>query len=204
MRKKRNRKKYFSSKFSYTYGEFLVLLPCCRESHQLSLLDALGKAERPEYLLGKPVPQNLNTITYGQLDDLSRAAQSADPAARCIEVIMGLTSEQIYSLNIWDVYGFINFCTKELERINKLFLSIHTVHTSEEKSAGVDQLKFGTFGVVDWYARRMGITNQDEVYDVAWVRIFTCMKNDNMQNQYERRLRDIYIQNATNRRGIRR
>lgn len=189
------------SQFSYTYREFMTLFPCCRESHQLNLLDKLWKAEKPNFLLGKEVPQNFNTITYGQLDDLSRARDFDDPAARCLEVIMGFSKEQIYSLDVWDVFGFANFCLKELERINKLFSSIKQNHTSEELSAGIEDLNFGTFGVVDWYARRMGITNQDEVYGVAWIRIYTCMKNDNLQNLYERRLRDQYLktQNAKSR-----
>lgn len=197
MQKKRLRRakkaKRRISQFSYNYREFLTLFPCCRESHQINLLDRLWKAEKPNFLLGKEVPQNFNTITYGQLDDLSRAKDYDDPAARCLEVIMGFTRQEIYSLDVWDVFGFASFCQKELERINKLFSSIKQHHTSEEVAAGIEDLHFGTFGVVDWYARRMGITNQDEVYGIAWIRIYTCMKNDNLQNQYERRLRDQYI-----------
>lgn len=192
-KKKRKRGQKGVRKYSYNYGEFLTLLPCCRESHQLNLMDQLSTAERPPYLLGKKVPENLNTITYGQLDDLARAAESEDPAAECISIIMGLDTKEIHSLDVWEVFGFINFCRKELERINALFESIKPNFTSKEIAAGVKNLKFGTFGVADWYARRMGITNQDEVFSVAWVRIYTCMKNDNQQNDYERRLREQYL-----------
>lgn len=201
MRKiKRKGRRKTVRKYSYTYGEFLTLIPCCRESHMEKLLDALRGAARPAFLCGKEVPANFNTITYGQLDDLARAATSDDPAAQSISIIMGLDKEQIYSLNVWDVFGFINFCEKELNRINKLFSSIKPKLSSKEIAAGVKELNFGTFGVVDWYARRMGITNQDEVFSVAWVRIYTCMKNDNMQNNYERRLREQYINNNNKKR----
>ena len=179
----------------YTYKDFLTLFQCCRESHQATLLEKLSKAKRPAFLFEKEVPENFNTITYGQLDDISRAASTPDPAIRCIEIITGLKRAEIYKLNVVDVFGFLNFCKDEINRINKLFLSIKPKYSSEEVSAGVEELNFGTFGVIDWYAKRMGITNQDEVYDVAWIRIYTCMKNDNMQNLYERRLREQYIQN---------
>lgn len=199
-KRKRKRGQRKARKYSYNYREFLTLFPCCRESHQQNLLNQLWKAEKPQYLLGHKVPENFNTITYGQLDDLSRAKDCDDPVARCLEVIMGLSMAQINSLNVWDVFGFASFCLKELERINKLFHSIKQNHTSEEIAAGIEDLNFGTFGVVDWYAKRMGITNQDEVYQVAWIRIFTCMKNDNLQNEYERRLRDQYIKSNVNKR----
>ena len=160
-KRKRKRGQRKVRKYSYNYREFLTLFPCCRESHQQNLLNQLWKAEKPQYLLGQKVPENFNTITYGQLDDLSRAKDCDDPVARCLEVIMGFSMAQINSLNVWDVFGFASFCLKELERINKLFLSIKQNHTSEEIAAGIEDLNFGTFGVVDWYAKRMGITNQD-------------------------------------------
>mgnify|MGYP007070193940 CR=1 FL=1 len=37
-----------------------------------------------------------------------------------------------------------------------------------------------------------GITNQNEVRSVAWVRIFQCMKNDAMRNNFERKLSEQY------------
>ena len=176
-----------------TYGEFLVLLPCCTEEHQKELLELLSHAERPAFVCGKETPANLNMITYGQLDGLSRIANTADPAAEVFKILMGIEAPQVYTLNVFDVFGFMNFVKEEVNRINKLFQEIAPSHTSEEIAAGVEDLNFGTFGIIDWYARRMGITNQDEVYSVAWVRIYTCMKNDNEQQEYEKRLNKQYI-----------
>ena len=39
----------------------------------------------------------------------------------------------------------------------------------------------------------MGITNQNEVREVAWVRIYRCMYNDAMSNNYERKLSQQYM-----------
>ncbi len=176
-----------------TYGEFLVLLPCCLEEQQKELLDTLSHAEKPAFVCGKETPANLNTITYGQLDDLSRIANGKDPAAEVFKILMDIEPQQVYQMNVFDVFGFMNFVREEVTRINKLFVGISASHSSEEIAAGIEDLNFGTFGIIDWYARRMGITNQDEVYSVAWVRIYTCMKNDNEQSEYEKRLNKQYI-----------
>ena len=92
-----------------TYGEFLVLLPCCTEEHQKELLELLSHAERPAFVCGKETPANLNMITYGQLDDLSRIANTADPAAEVFKILMGIEAPQVYTLNVFDVFGFMNF-----------------------------------------------------------------------------------------------
>lgn len=198
---KKNRRRNRNKSELTTYGEFLVLLPLCHNDHQAELLKQLKSAKRPAFILGKEVPANLNTITYGQLDDFSRIDQdNEDPAAKVFAILIGITPEQVYKLNVFDVFGVINFVRAELERINKLFSSIKVTHTPEEIAAGVEDLNFGTFGVIDWYAKRMGITNQDEVYSVAWIRIYTCMKNDNEKVEYEQRLNKQYIEKAKRKR----
>lgn len=176
-----------------TYGEFLVLFSCCTKDHQQELLDTLSHAKRPAFAAGKETPTTLNMITYGQLDDLSRISADNDPAVRVFKILMDIEAPQVYQMNVFDVFGFMNFTKEEVKRINKLFSDITSSHTSEELAAGIEDLNFGTFGVIDWYARRMGITNQDDVYSVAWVRIYTCMKNDNEQSEYEKRLNKQYI-----------
>lgn len=198
--KKSKRKSKFKMKPT-TYGEFLILLPLCHKDHQEELLQTLKQAKRPAFVLGKEVPENLNTITYGQLDDFSRIDdENEDPAVKVFSILLGLEAVDVYQLNVFDVFGMLNFVREELERINALFSSIKVTHSSEEIAAGVEDLNFGTFGVIDWYAKRMGITNQDEVYNVAWIRIYTCMKNDNDKAEYEQRLNKQYIEKSKRRR----
>lgn len=197
-RRRRNNKKIVKPT---TYGEFLILLPLCHKDHQSELLETLKQAKRPAYACGKEVPADLNTITYGQLDDFSRIGQSeGDPAVKVFSILLGLEAPQVYELNVFDVFGVLNFVRSELERINALFDAIQPTHSSEEIAAGIEDLNFGTFGVIDWYAKRMGITNQDEVYNVAWIRIYTCMKNDNEKAEFEQRLNKQYIEKAKRRR----
>lgn len=188
-----SRKQKNTTRRQYSYGEFLVLYPCCGEVQRTELLQDLRKAECPKFLSRKEVPQNLNTVNYGLLDDLRSVASKQDPIAETINLILGISYEDIYKQNVYDVFGFANFVKKEIELINKLFSSLKVNYSSQEIAAGVKDLDFGSFGIIDWYARRMGITNQNEVREVAWIRIYNCMKNDTEQNNYERRLRKQYI-----------
>lgn len=178
---------------SISYGEFLVLIQCCKEEHQMELMEILSNAPKPDYISGMEVMSNLNMITYGELDDLSRIGSNDDPGAKILNILLDIDPVDAYQINVFDVFGFLNFVKEEVLRINTLFANIKATHTSEEVAAGIENLNFGTFGVVDWYARRMGITNHDEVYSIPWIRIYTCMKNDNEKSEYESRLHKQYM-----------
>lgn len=177
----------------YTFHEFMLLFPFCTKERQEELVEILANEPCPMFLGGKRVPSDLNGVSYGLLDDLHGISErGSDPTPEAIKILLGLKIEEIAKLPIEEVYGFRNFLVRELERINNLFAEIKVNYSSEEISAGVNNLSFGSFGVLDWYAKRMGITNQNEVRDVAWVRIYTCMANDTSQNNYERRLNKQY------------
>ena len=193
MKKRRYKTRRTRTQRRYTYGEFLTLFPCCSRAHQKELLETLDKATCPKFLDGKEVPENLFAISYGKLDELRNASNKVDPGAECIKIILGIDLERIYRLNVFDVFGFARFCKEQIEKINNLFSALKINYSPEEVAAGVKDLQFGSFGVLDWYAKRMGITNQNEVLDVAWIRIYNCMKNDTEQNNYERRLRKQYL-----------
>lgn len=193
MKRNRRRNKRPRTQRRYTYGEFLILFPCCCKAHQKELMATLEKAECPGFIFGKEVPKDLYAISYGKLDELRNASTALDPGAECLRILLGIKPEHVYQLNVFDVFGFARFCKEQIEKINTLFASLKIHYSPEELAAGVKDLKFGSFGVLDWYAKRMGITNQNEVRDVAWIRIYNCMKNDTEQNNYERRLRKQYL-----------
>lgn len=183
-----------------TYGEFLLLLPLCSDDHQNELVERLRAQDCPKRLCGKDVPESLNTISYGVLDDLQSACSTEDPFGECAKVLLGIDPTSLVDEDVNDVFGFASFVTRELERINKLFASIKPSYSPEEKEAGIERLNFGSFGVLDWYAKRQHIPNQNDVRDVSWVRIYQCMKNDNEQNEYERRLSKVYERKAKRKR----
>ena len=175
-----------------SYKDFLTLFPYAKKEVQEDLLARLKNQPRPENLCGKPVPNDLNGITYGALDDLRTSAGGDDPVGACAKTLLGIEPSELFDEDVNDVFGFASFITTELERINKLFKSIRVHYSKEEIAAGIRELDFGSFGVLDWYAKRMGITNQNEVRSVAWVRIFQCMRNDAMRNNFERKLSEQY------------
>lgn len=175
-----------------SYGTFLILCAECREEHRKELIGRLQKQPCPDTLCGKDVPESLNAISYGTLDDLQSASTSKDPLVETCKILLGVTAEEVSNEDVNAVFGFANFVTRELLRINKMFSSIKPSYSNEEKQAGIDSLNFGAFGVLDWYAQRMHIANQNAVRDIAWVRIWQCMKNDNDRNEFERRLSKVY------------
>lgn len=183
----------------YCYRDFLTLFPLCTDENRNNIIAVLNAQERPNFVAGVKVMADLNSITYGQLDDLSRIKTSPDPLAAAFEILLDVTIADIYALPVTNVFGFGNFVTKEVERINKLFSDITLEHTADEVSAGINELNFGSFGVLDWYARRMRISNQNEVRSVPWVRIYTCMKNDTAQVAYERRYNQVIINKSKSR-----
>lgn len=176
-----------------SYKDFLVMLPYCAKDVQNDLLERLKSQPRPTFLCGVEVPKNLNTLSYGTLDDLRSATAAEDPISECVRILLGVNTMELMDADVNDVFGFLSFVKSELEKINKLFSDIKHTYSKEEEAAGVRDLDFGSFGVLDWYAKRMGITNQNDVRDVAWVRIYQCMKNDNMQSEFERRLHRQYM-----------
>ena len=175
-----------------TYGKFLQFFPLCTKEKQTELLERLRKQPLPQVLCGKQVPSTLNTLSYGELDDLQTSASSQDPIGETAKILLGVKSEELFAEDVNVVFGFSNFVTSEIMRINKIFASIKPSYSQEERAAGIESLNFGSFGVLDWYAQRMHIANQNEVRDIAWVRIYQCMKNDNDKNEFERRLYQIY------------
>lgn len=175
-----------------SYGDFLMFFGLCKKEVQDNLIEVLREQECPYSLCDKKIPKDLGSITYGQLDDLQTAINAEDPLADTCKILLGIERKNLLEEDVNDVFGFLNFVTKEIDRINKLFSSIKVNYSSEELEAGVKDLQFGAFGVLDWYAQRMHIANQNDVRNIAWVRVFQCMKNDNERNEYERRLSKIY------------
>lgn len=193
-------KKKVTLKRSYSYYEFLHLLPFCSDDTKEKILNQLDKAEKPDIFCGVRVPDNLNEISYGLLDDLANLSKrnEGDPMAEAICLILKVKTEEVYEANVFDVFGLSSWIGKEVQHINKLFERISPNYSPEEVAAGVKSLNFGSFGVLDWYANRQRISDQNAVRDVAWVRIYTCMKNDNAKAEFSKRLNKQYQQKIRN------
>ena len=182
-----------------TFGEFVAVYDCltdeCREENK----EILNNAEKPEYIFGKKVPEDLKFITFGQYSDLCDVfsqEQNLSIFSEVAKILFDVTDEEINEAAVQDIWGLSIFAAKEIGNINNLFGEIRMDYTEQEKKAGIEKLQFGTFGILDWYARRMGIHDQNLVNNEKWVRIYQCMKNDMEDAKYQRRLQKVYEQEA--------
>ncbi len=177
---KRNKKRTPFKDFMFMQSAGFVTFPTQKE---------LDELPRPDVLCGVTTPTTLNDLTMGQLAELLTAG--TEDIFKVIKSIIGVDAESVLKEPYERVIGFLNFVTREAQRIGDLFKSIKTAYTTEQIAAGVDDLNFGIFGTIDWYARRMGIHDHDEVMKVCWVRIWQCAKNDADTAAYDKRLNEI-------------
>lgn len=179
------------------FVQFVALMPYMTEG----TIKALIFLPCPRTFGKREVPQSLQMVTFGTLTELQQAAKDNDYLKTCcklVSVLTGVKPEIVASRRASDVLGICNMVQTEMERIGKLFQSLQTDKTSDEQAAGIDKLDFGTFGIVDWYAKRMGIIDHEEVFKTPWARIFQCMKIDHEQGEFEKRYRKI-IENRSKR-----
>lgn len=175
-------------------NEFLLLYPIAENREEVD--EQLKNLPRPYVMLGKAVPENLNEITLGELimlqHTMTNAPNDYERIKGCALIILhkditeDITAEHFFGFGMWVV--------RELQRISKLFESLKSIPSEEERQAGIERLNFGFFGTLDWYCRRMGITDHSDAEKVPWVRVYKCMEIDSKTNEYERRLRKIYAQ----------
>lgn len=151
----------------------------------------VGKYSRPRYVGNEPTPVDLNALTIGQLIDLSALEDNNESVYKVVETVLGMKRTDIDRARAVDVVRFVGWVSSEVEKINKIFESSDMKPTQQEKRAGIEALKFGLFGMLDWYAIRMGISDHDEVLGTPWLRIYKCMDMDNKKRAYEIRLQKV-------------
>lgn len=183
-------------KVRLSYRDFLLFHHCTKTAYNNELIERLNNQPPPTSLCGHECLQTLNEVSYGTLDAMQRISEEEDFACAIIKILLDVDAEEVMKEDVNKVWGFVMLVKREIERINKLFASIKQTYSDDEIRAGVKNLSFGTFGVLDWYARRMGIADQTQVMDIGWIRIYQCMKNDNDKAEYERRLSDIHLKKS--------
>jgi len=171
------------------FGMYLFLLSVGRLDAPFDEL--FMQLVRPDMVFGKKVPQDLNDLTFGELLRLQEITDNTLftlPA----KVLLKVSEERVMEEEAIKVLSFSSFVVQELKRIGQVFASTNVPPTPEEIKAGVDKLDFGPFGLIDYYAKRMGIQDHDKVLRFPWVRVYKCLEMDAKKNVYERNLREIY------------
>jgi hypothetical protein len=154
----------------------------------------------PVRVCGREVPKNLNDLTIGQLIRISNASRDDIAFVFCREILGIDSKKKVVRTPARVVVPFLFWTAKEIERITKMFNSLKVNYTNDELQAGVKKLDSGSFGILDWYATRMGYKDHNEVMNVPWLRIWQCTKIDTDINNYNRRLHDIMTARINNQR----
>lgn len=172
------------------FVQFVMLMPFMTEE----TIQTLVLIPPPKKFCKRDIPDTLQLVTFGMLTELQQTAKENDYLGTCcrlVSVLTGVDEKVVASRRAYDVLGIVNMIQSEMARIGKLFSSLQTEHSSDELAAGIDKLEFGTFGLVDWYAKRMGIIDHEEVFNTPWARIWNCMRIDHEQGEFEKRYRKI-------------
>lgn len=175
-----------------TIKEFLVI---GNMTDSGKVQECLERLQRPFAVAGVQTPATLNDLNMGQLMQLQGIRTDRDFIFIPCQVLLGLPECSVIKSDASEVLGFCYWVAKEVERINKLFASASVPPTPEEVKAGADGLNFGMFGLVDYYALRMGITDHEAVERVPWVRVYKCLDMDARRIMVDRRLRKILMKN---------
>lgn len=147
---------------------------------------------KPRYVGDKIVPNDLNDLTFGQVVELQGIQEVNSMFIVPLRVILGMSTDEVMQSSATEVVRFAAWAAREMERINKLFASTNRKPTDKERKAGIESLRFGIFGTVDYYAQRMGIKDHEEVMSVPWMRVYKCLQIDSEKAKYELRLRKVY------------
>ena len=154
-------------------------------------IDALKEIACPARVGTTEAPQDLNDITLGQLIQLEAIAAEKGVFAAIAEVLLDKDEAWAMKAPAMEMLGLRNMVVAEQDRIAALFASLTRDHTAAEIMAGIENLNFGMFGLADWYARRMGISDHDDAFNTPWLRIWQCRKNDIEESEYKERLQKI-------------
>lgn len=150
------------------------------------------RLSKPKFVGDNVVPSDLNELTFGQIVKLQEIQKMEEMFIAPPQVIFGMSIDEVMNADAAEVVRFAAWVAREMVKINKLFASTNRKPTEKERKAGIESLKFGIFGTVDYFALRMGIRDHEEVMSVPWIRVYKCLQIDSEKAKYEQRLRKVY------------
>ncbi|WP_291584058.1 hypothetical protein [Bacteroides sp.] len=173
-----------------TVKEFMILVDVIDNPDEV--MGQINKLPKPDRIGKYVVPVSLDDISIGQLIELQSIVNIEELLFVPCRILFKLKDLEILKFPVEQLLGLYMWVMKEVERINKLFASTNISPTTEEIRAGIEKLSFGMFGLIDYYAIRMGITDHELVMSIPWTRVYKCMDIDAQKTRYERRLREVY------------
>jgi len=163
------------------------------DSEIKGLFEKLEKKGSPSMIQKKIVPKDLDDLTFAELVEIQKPRTFENILFAFPEVILDIKKNELMNAKAFDVIRFMYFVINEINRIQELFQKIQYKPSPEEISAGINNINNGPFGIIDWYARRMGIIDHDfAAQTTKWIIIYQCLKIDNETAIYGKRLRNEY------------
>ena len=146
-----------------------------------------GDYPRPPFVGSAETPQSLDSLSFGQLIELSRLNGTKNIFYDICRIVLQMAPEEVNDARAVDVVCFVGWVTGEVTKINERFKRLNNKPSQTEKRAGIDKLNFGLFGLMDKYAQRMHIQNHDDVLAVPWIRVYRCVEMDIETDKYQKR-----------------
>lgn len=151
------------------------------------------ESERPDFINGNKVPDSLDSITYSQRIDLQDIKSESDMLFKPCEILFNLPKNEILSLSVQQVVGLSLWVVKELNRMSKREENtLNYKPEPEELRAGISDLKFGAFGIIDSIVKSRPVYTHEEVLQLSCAKVYAMQLIDHKQRMFEKRLRKEY------------
>ncbi|MFV0469745.1 MAG: hypothetical protein ACK5MK_12555 [Dysgonomonas sp.] len=176
-----------------SYKEFLLMVEVFHlgEKEMEQIFDKVK-----DYPLKKEFDFSFDDMEFGKLCQLQSMKTGADLFVQSFWILLEIAESDLLMHRAVDCLRFVLHVKTQMERITKLFNAIQYTPSSDEMLAGIGKLNHGFFGTADWYARRMGITDHEQVFQTNWMRIYKAMKIDFDNNNFEQNYRRVIEQKS--------
>ena len=171
-----------------TFKEWMVRAEFSDDTERLKM----EEFTRPSRVGKVKTPESLDEMTIGQMVEMSNCKNGREMFYSVCRVLLGMDDAKTDGCRAVEVVRFVGWVLGQVKVINELFDRAKIKPTSEELRAGIEKLHFGIFGMIDWYALRMGITDHEEVMSVPWGRVYKCLDMDTKKREFEKRLVKVY------------
>ena len=162
--------------------------------------ERLAKIPCPKRIAGHQAPKDLNGLTMAQLISLWSIPNEKSILSDSLAAVFGYHINQrrcarkekrirrhAQYIRIGKAVGWCNFIQSELLRIKEMWSRCEVPIEALDKQAGVEQLNFGFFSILDAYAQRQHISDPDEVLKVQWVKVWQSLLKDAETFKFQRR-----------------
>ena len=148
---------------------------------------------KPESVGGHKLPENLDSISYGQRLDLMEMKTDEDAIFMPCEILFKMTRHQILSESIYKIAALSKWVVSELNRMTEREnRTLKYNPEPEELRAGINRVNFGAFGLIDTIVKTRPVYTHEDVLSLSCSKIYAMQLIDYQNRMFEKRLRKEY------------